>query len=387
MSHGTYDIIIVGGGLSGLSLAAALAAPAFSALRVLVLEQRHGYARDRTWSYWPSAHHAYSHLERMRWSRWRVSQGKRQSVHVGASAYCSLDADAFYQAALGTIAAASNVEMRMGLKVHEILPGDGKNTYPTVATDNQQLSAQWVFDARARAIHDRSAMVQQFVGWEVETPVDVFDDSTVELMAFERKNAGLHFFYVLPYSARNALVETTWISPAAHRPDFEHELQTYLQARLGAQSYKRVYEERGALQLTGGPPVHAFDGVVPLGRRAGTLRAATGYAFLDTLAHTDGIASSLAQTLAGGAALGTWTPPHFARGAADRWMDRVFLNVLQSDWAQSSLYFLLLFERVESDTLVAFLSGRSTWRQRAKVAWALPTWPFVKAAIANLVQR
>ena len=43
-----WDIVIVGGGLSGLALAAELAGPEFSTLSVLVLEKRSAYVRDRT---------------------------------------------------------------------------------------------------------------------------------------------------------------------------------------------------------------------------------------------------------------------------------------------------------------------------------------------------
>ena len=79
----TFDIVIVGGGLSGLALAAELAQVEFSKLRVLVLEQRQNYSRDRTWSYWKTPQngvHRYSHLERKRWTQWRVRQGDRKSV-------------------------------------------------------------------------------------------------------------------------------------------------------------------------------------------------------------------------------------------------------------------------------------------------------------------
>ena len=47
-----YDIVIIGGGLAGLSLATRLAASRFQHLRVVVLEPRTQYVRDRTWCYW-----------------------------------------------------------------------------------------------------------------------------------------------------------------------------------------------------------------------------------------------------------------------------------------------------------------------------------------------
>ena len=51
MTSSNWDIVIVGGGLGGLSLAVELAQPQFAHLRVLVLEKRTAYTRDRTWSY------------------------------------------------------------------------------------------------------------------------------------------------------------------------------------------------------------------------------------------------------------------------------------------------------------------------------------------------
>ena len=54
-----YDVAIIGAGLAGLSLAARLAEPPFAGLRVLVLEPRTLYRRDRTWSYWSMQPHPF----------------------------------------------------------------------------------------------------------------------------------------------------------------------------------------------------------------------------------------------------------------------------------------------------------------------------------------
>ena len=63
-------------------------------------------------------------------------------------------------------------------------------------------------------------------------------------------------------------------------------------------------------------------------------------------------------------------------------MDAVFLKVLARDWSKSASYFMQLFERVDADTLVAFLSGKADWRQRLSVAGALPVLPFAAQALS-----
>ncbi|NDP62823.1 lycopene cyclase family protein [Polaromonas sp.] len=393
-----FDIVIVGGGLSGLALAAELAQAEFSKLRVLVLEQRKSYVRDRTWSYWKTPNnvaHRYSHLERHQWSQWCVRQGVR--IHQQASptvtkdgkdakgaCYCTLDADAFYSAAQCAISQSAHVELRLGTSVRQITGGDT----PSVETsEGEVIHAAWVFDARPPAQTTANSLVQQFVGYEIKTGSDVFDPTTVELMHFQPSTAGLHFFYVLPYSPRNALIETTWISPASFKPNFGAELQQFTASFFGSAAYEVVYEEKGALNLSlrATTPNNALH-VAPLGRGAGTLRASTGYAFLETLAHAAQIAASL-KSHASMEKLNHWVPVAFKRRALDEWMDTVFLQVLERDWSKSSWYFMQLFERLDADTMVAFLSGRASWRQRLLVAGALPTLPFAAQALSIGIDR
>lgn len=354
-----YDIVIVGGGLSGLALAAELAQAEFSTLRVLMLEQREHCVRDRTWSYWKTPHsaaHRYSHLERQQWSQWCVRQGVR--VHRQASppatkdakdaqgaCYCTLDADAFYSAAQRAISQNAHVALRLGTSV------------------------------------------QQFAGYEIKTDRDVFDPASVELMHFQPSTDGLLFFYVLPYGPRNALVESTWISPASLKPDFAAQFQQFIASIAGSAAYEMVYQEKGALNLGVRPatPNQALH-VARLGRAAGTLRASTGYAFLETLGHAAQIAASL-KSYASTGKLNHWVPAEFRRRALGEWMDRIFMAVLQRDWGASSRYFMQLFERLDADTMVAFLSGRASWRQRPSVAGALPALPFVAQALSAGIDR
>lgn len=398
----SFDIAIVGGGLSGLALAAELSHPDFSHLKVLVLEQRSSYVRDRTWSYWKtptSVPHAYSHLERKAWHHWRVSEAgcshTQPSITTTATvgdaqtasktSYCTLDGDAFYSAALNAVAQSQHVELRLGQSVLNIHAGEN----PTVELKNGEvIHASRVFDARPHKHHRNDGLVQQFMGFEIKTDNDVFDPTTVGLMDFQPDTKGLHFFYVLPYTPRMALVETTWICPAAHQPDFDAELRRYIATLVGStdtDAFEILYAEKGILNLAAVVPTTAKN-VTPLGRAAGTLRASTGYAFLETLAHAQQIATAL-KKCAKGDNLRDWTPPAFSRSALDTWMDGVFLNVLSRDWGKSPRYFMQMFERVGTDTLVAFLSGQANLMQRISVAAALPTLPFAAQAVSTLLSR
>jgi lycopene beta-cyclase len=383
-----WDIVILGGGLGGLSLAVELSAPEFSGVSVLVLEKRERYVRDRTWSYWTDHVHRYSHLERHQWNQWIVSSG--DVTHHSASTdwrYASLDADAFYNAALDVICASSNVVLQTNTDVDKVETIDQLDSIVTLHS-GEALQARLVLDARSKPLKEPQGLVQQFVGWEVQTERDIFNTEAVQLMAFEPNANGVHFFYVLPYSARCALVESTWISPAAWQPDFETELRQYLIDIAGPDGYAVSYREHGVLALQGaqGTQGISFNQTAPLGlgRGGGTLRAATGYAFIDTVTHADHLAKSLLEALRTGTQK-NWLPVAFHRNAVDSWMDDVFLSVLEQDWPRAPGYFMQLFGSVGPDDTVAFLTGRSTWVQRLRIMRALPVTPFARAAMLRHV--
>ena len=374
-----WDVVIVGGGLSGLALAVELAQPEHAHLRVLVVEKRKQYLRDRTWSYWSTHVHRYSELERKRWHAWRVSVNGRHALqktaHNNLLAYCTMDADAFYAFAQKQIAAAPHVHLQLGVTVSKIQEGHPQTV---LLEDGTELRTMWVMDARPLGQPDASALCQHFVGWEIVTPIDCFDETTVELMDFQPAKAGLHFLYVLPYGPQQALIETTWMSPYAHSPDYELELKNYLQSRYGVTAFERVYEEQGCLNLQSTPRTYRVtDGsykTVSLGRAAGTLRSSTGFAFLETIADAKRIAQCFVNV-----PLGAVRVPPYCRDSLDVWMDKIFCNGLVADWPRAPEFFLSMFKGVAVHTLVAFLTGRPTLMQRLSVSLRLPKWHFLRA--------
>lgn len=375
-----WDIVIVGGGLGGLSLAAELASTEFAGLSVLVLEKRSTYLRDRTWSYWTSAPHRYSHLERRQWKRWSVSLGCETHIHSSHHrSYASLDADAFYREAVAAVSKSQHVVLQMNSAVTAI---ECSNQGPTIVhlEHGGHVSARRVLDARPEPALSPDSLVQQFVGWEVQFQRDVFDTGQVTLMAFEPELHGLHFFYVLPYDARCALVESTWVSPTSHEPDYDVQLKNYIEILCAGAPYAVTYREGGRLGLK--TVRTTVQTPVALGRRGGTLRPSTGFAFIDTITHAAQIARSLSSALAAGTQE-QWQPVAFDRAASDQLMDAVFLEVLVRNWQRAPEYFMHLFKAVDGDDVLDFLTGQATWSQRLRIMRSLPAAPFLRVALSR----
>jgi lycopene beta-cyclase len=381
-----WDVVIVGGGLSGLALATELSAPEFAGLCVLIIEKRTHYERDRTWSYWRDTSHSkqphsrYAGLARQSWPQWSVSLDSDNITHSSNRyVYDTVDADTWYKTSLHCINNTAHIELRLGQAVSNISTTGGLTTLTTVSCE--VIQARHAFDARPPVHVAGDALVQQFEGWQIETPTDVFDPSAVELMGFVAHARGLHFWYVLPYSPRCALVENTWISPASWKPAMDQELKEYLQQRWPSCGYKVSYREQGILSLTGA--AQNPSPLTRLGRGGGALRPSTGYAYLDSLAHAARIADALRSVLRKNT-LALWQPPPFSRPHADLWMDAVFLKALSQDWLHAPQYFMAMFRQTPANDLVPFLLGQATNMQKLTIMRGLPKKPFLQAAWQQL---
>ena len=414
------DLLIAGAGLAGLSLAVALAdAGVAGRRRVVVVDPRAGFARDRTWCAWhfdgPAARGTAADAEPFdgcvsrEWPAWRVVGG---GVDVTRSApgvtYRHVAGDDFYRAALGRLSGEPGVELRLGVAVERI-DDDGRGVTARLS-DGSTVRAAGAFDGRAvsRERNERSSSTekrslrsrltgephdvrlwQQFVGHFVTTARPAFDPGVVTLMDFRLADVApgragdVRFAYVLPFAADRALVEATTIA-GRRVEDGEHvaAIGDYLRRVVGVDRWEVTGTERGRIPMTTAPaPAVRSPNVWAVGVAGGMAKPSTGYAYAATLRFAREAARRVADA-DGCGPLRSVAPPRVRTARASA-LDAVFLSRLARRPDLAPGLFARLFDRAEPAALARFLSDAGTVADDLAVIAALPKLPFAAEAVRS----
>jgi len=370
------DVAILGGGCAGLSLAVRLAEAPGALRRVVVLEARESYARDRTWCGWSLRPHPFSRLVSHSWRSWEVRW--RGEVVTGSAAglpYEHLRADDVYASALERIGASDAVRTEVGVEVGALEAAEDGHL---VRTSRGDVRARVVVDTRpGSAALEPGGLVQSFFGCEA---VDPYDSGAATLMDFDVPHtptltAGeVAFVYRLPLGDGRALVEATSFAPV-RVPDGVHRAR--LGGYLDERGVARVgeFEESGAIPMAEtrqGP--RGAAGLVRTGIAGGAAKPSSGYAF-HAIQRT---ADALADALRRGETPDRAPAP---RSGLDAWLDRVFIRFLQDQPERAPDAFMRMFARVDGAALVRFLMEEPRVGDRLQVVRAMPKAPLTRAAL------
>ncbi len=362
-----YDVIILGGGCAGLSAALWLSRN-LPHYRVLVVEPRTDYHNDRTWCFWEVEDHPFTEAVSHRWQKWEVRGPSGSFVKNGARyPYCHIPADRFYRLALKHLE-STNVSFRRAA-AGVVLPHKRGVALPL---QSGPVAAHYLLDSRPQTT-PQAGLLQHFLGWHVRTAKPVFDANTLTLMDFSvDQEDGIHFFYVLPYSDQEALVEDTYISSSPLTPEIYRErVRQYLHTRFAVTRFELVREEKGTIPMPlRQPDCLPHPRILRIGTPGGCSKASSGYTFL-------AIQRQIRQ-------LRTF----FERGQQPRvrgWLtaklDQIFLSFLMHHPGRAPQLFADLFRRTRSDRFVRFLSELAGWRDYLEVILASPKLPFLREAI------
>jgi lycopene beta-cyclase len=373
------ELLILGGGCAGLSLAMELAKLGQQAPRTIVLEQRTHFENDRTWCFWGDDTTPFSQLATCSWKSVSVGfAGNAIRLDCRETPYRMLASNQFYSAALNALTDAPKLSLNMGSQVltePEFIEGLWQ-----VETHQGRLTACNVVDTRPQSKPSLGGALlwQSFYGHEIDCESSVFDSGCVNLMEFlPASTQGVSFSYVLPLSSNRALVESTVFSEVPLTASMlASDLAAAIERQVNGAAFTVIRSEQGILPMgLVAPPAHAEKkkpNFVFAGQGAGAARPATGYAFQRIQRWAQSCSSLIAQG----------KPPigHPKDSALQAKMDTIFLNVIRQQPELAPSLFVDLFSRVKTQRVINFLNDCPSLLDYTAVVMALPARPFLSQA-------
>ena len=374
-----YDYLIVGGGAAGLSLAYHMAQePRLAGKKVLLIEPDAKDQNDRTWSYWSDKPMAFDGIAAHEWRQIAFrSPGFEQVMDLGAYRYRMIRGLDYYQFVRKALAGNPRFDFVRGAVAAL------ENTARGVRVESSAgaFTARYAFDSRPPNLNHlmqpqkHRYLLQHFVGWEVETEADAFNPEVVEFMDFRgEQHHEARFIYVLPFTARKALVEYTLFSETPlPKAEYEAAIGEYLASTLGGTKYRITAEEIGAIPMTDHPlPARSGAHIINVGTRSGRAKPSTGYAFKRIQQHSARLVEALART---------GHPP--ANPTGDKWQfhlfDTLLLDIMKRRGETTRDIFRELFERNPVERIFRFLDETTSWADNLRVMNSVTPGPFMRS--------
>ena len=376
-----YDIIIVGAGGAGLSLASTIAlTKELSKKSVLLIDKSIKEGNDRTWCFWEKDNGAYDEILTQSWDNvYFHSKSISRRLNLAPYSYKMLRSGEFYRKTLAIIESAANVQFVQD----EVFDIDAEKGL--VSGANQNYSADLIFSSRMPAgiTYDKHLYTDQhFGGWFVDFEEDVFDRHAATFMDFRiEQNKEHRFCYVLPMSSRRALVEVAVFSNNhLTQKGYDEILKKYIEKYVATSSYDVVEKEYGVIPMTNYPFWnHNHGKLYHIGTAGGAVKPSSGFAFRRMQQHTKRIVDCLVQEKAIDNSYKIFKGRHLL-------YDSIMLHVLEEQKIPGEKVFTDLFEKTDVDLILKFLDGDTSISGDLQIMKAPVKWPFIKG-MAKVISK
>jgi len=372
-----FDYIILGGGLSGLTLAYELNKQGCLENKTLcILEKRKEYSRDKSWSYWDFENNKFPDCVIGSWDTFSITLNQKTiNITCPQSPYRTIDSKKFYDFVTDQLRSNDNIVTVMDCTIQTI---EGH----AIHTNKGNYVGKVIYDSLIDLSHQTPTMYQHFFGCEVETDNDCFNENIVDLMNFDcSQDGGLHFFYTLPFSKNKALIETTWYSKIIKKKsEYQNEIDHYLREKNI--KGKITYTEYGAIPLNlkkTNKKSNSSKDYIKIGSAGRLTRASTGYTFQAIQSFSEQLAGNLKLDR-------NLTVPNIRHKKYD-FLDEIFLSVMEHEYKSMPGIFFNLFKSNDSVATISFLSDRSNWIQDLKVILSMPKLIFIKNLILHIYKK
>ena len=317
--------------------------------------------KDHFWGFWKvkTNKEAYNNANRV-WSKWSINTD--DSKHILSSVkhpYCVIKRQKWLDVCRNQLESE-----KLTVFENDVIEKDDKLFF-----ENREIKGDLIFDSRPPK-SSRNVLLQHFEGFVVTSNKDVFDKELVTLMDFRcDQSKGMHFIYLLPFSKRKALVESTMFSKTVEKKEFySTEISKYLKKYFNLDKFTKSNHEKGII------PMHYISNETKdrynIGTRGGAVRPSSGYAFTFIQKQAFQIISQIKNRKK------INTKIH---NNIDLFLDKIFINVINEYPLLGPKIFSSIARILNGDEMAKFMSGHASLLTTCKIIISMPKIPFIKS--------
>lgn len=373
----SFDYIIAGAGCAGLSLVYYLLESDLKNSKILLIDPMGQNIPDKTWCYWaenPLAIHPSASVHY--WNDLSfISSKSKITKNLGRLNYFHLNSHDLFESIFKKLEKHPNV---IFIQDEVLELAESSESILVKTKSNGSFQATLAFDSRLKQEDFNSdlSLKQIFSGWRIKTQTSVFDPKSLVLMEFPKENSNqFEFFYILPFSETEALVEFTCYSHLEIQEEkLKSALAAYLEKLTGDSSYEISFRESGVI-----PMRNRFNTkintnrVIKIGTAAGWTKASTGYTF-----HT---IQKNCQKLVNRLETQKLENFQFSRSPRFIFYDNILLNIAHKWPGQLEGLFLNLFSTSSAYVVLRFLSEETSFKEELQLLGKLRFPIFIKSLL------
>jgi len=342
------------------------------AKRILLIDKDNKKQNDRTWCFWSKEKETFDPILYKSWSNILYADaGFEKTFDINPYKYKMIRGIDFYNHVIPFLKSKENTDFTF----EAIESITESKDIVSVKTDTKEYNAPHLFKSYYENLDFSNDLFvwQHFKGWLIKTETDCFDPDQAHFMDFrtDQKNE-TRFFYVLPHSKREALIEIAIFS--GEIPDskfYDPLIKDYIKNILKIEDYKILEEEVNAIPMTGYDfSKNEQKRIINIGTNAGSVKASSGFAFKRIQEETDRIVEHIKKDK---------LSSYRFKKTRFSFYDKIMLNAILTGKTNGETVFGQLFRKLSPQTIFKFLDEKGSFFHDLKVFTAPPTLPFTKA--------
>lgn len=257
----------------------------------------------------------------------------------------------------------------------------------SVLTNSQSFRTRFIFDSRPPRLYkitEKDIYINQsFFGLHIKCENAVFLKDAFEMMNFNvEQNGATQFFYIIPFSSQEALVELTRFGIEKIEFNYAAELlKNFILNEFG--QYTIIAEEAGCIPMTTfeNEP-SANKRILNTGTAANLIKPSTGYGFKKMYSFAQKVSEQISKNK-----YDNFNKSNLINKKRFKFYDTLLLIILLKWPLKGKPIFTQLYNKQSPKLIFQFLDEKTSFYEELKIFASLPILPFLKAVYVHLKRK